>query len=103
VIVTPTFGNQLLITNLTGHPACILPNGFRSSDGTPTSLTFIANLYQDGALCRVAKAYQDATDFHLKHPALKAEPTPAFLPDRKLSDLRDPLREFLGEHGLVDA
>jgi Asp-tRNA(Asn)/Glu-tRNA(Gln) amidotransferase A subunit family amidase len=102
VIVAPTFGNQLLITNLTGHPACILPNGFRESDGTPVSLTFLGNLYQDGVLCRVAKAYQDASGFHLKHPTLKAEPTPAFLPDRKLSEVRDPLREFLGQHGLVE-
>jgi Asp-tRNA(Asn)/Glu-tRNA(Gln) amidotransferase A subunit family amidase len=103
VIVTPTFGNQLLITNLTGHPAVILPNGFRESDGTPTSLTFIGNLYQDGLVCRVAKAYQDATNFHLKHPSLKTDPTPAFLPDRKLSETRDPLRLFLEQHGLSNA
>ena len=36
-MVTPTFGAQLTITNLTGHPAVILPNGFRQSDGTPVS------------------------------------------------------------------
>ncbi|HUS18048.1 MAG TPA: amidase, partial [Terriglobales bacterium] len=29
VIVTPTTGDQLRMTNLTGHPAVILPNGFR--------------------------------------------------------------------------
>ncbi|HYX70918.1 MAG TPA: amidase, partial [Terriglobales bacterium] len=34
IIVTPTFSTQLLVTNLTGHPALILPNGFRG-DGTP--------------------------------------------------------------------
>ena len=32
VIVAPTFSTQLLITNLTGHPALILPNGFRGDD-----------------------------------------------------------------------
>src|SRR5258707_13132314 len=32
VIVTPTFSQQLVITNLTGHPALILPNGFRGPD-----------------------------------------------------------------------
>ena len=32
VIVAPTFSTQLLITNLTGHPAVILPNGFRGED-----------------------------------------------------------------------
>ena len=81
VIVAPTnAGSQLLITNLTGHPAIILPNGFRTGDGTPTSLTFLGQLFGDAKLARVAKAYQDATDFHLKTPKLPTEPTPAFLP-----------------------
>src|SRR5260221_6878874 len=31
VIVAPTFSTQLLITNLTGHPAGILPNGLRGA------------------------------------------------------------------------
>ena len=67
VIVAPTFGNQLLITNLTGHPALILPNGFRA-DNTPVSLTFLGDLYGEGKLLAAAKAYQDATPWHLKHP-----------------------------------
>lgn len=67
VIVAPTFGNQLLITNLTGHPALILPNGFRA-DNTPVSLTFLGDLYGEGKLLAAAKAYQDATTWHLKHP-----------------------------------
>jgi Asp-tRNA(Asn)/Glu-tRNA(Gln) amidotransferase A subunit family amidase len=69
VIVTPTGGGwQLVATNLTGHPAVIVPNGFREN-GTPVSLTFLGNLYGEAALCRVAMAYQQATDFHTKHPA----------------------------------
>src|SRR5438309_11680827 len=32
VIVTPSNGQQLVCTNLTGHPAVILPNGFRGDD-----------------------------------------------------------------------
>jgi Asp-tRNA(Asn)/Glu-tRNA(Gln) amidotransferase A subunit family amidase len=68
VIVSPTGGSaQLVATNLTGHPAVILPNGFREN-GTPVSLTFLGNLYGEAALCRVASAYQQATDFHLKRP-----------------------------------
>jgi Asp-tRNA(Asn)/Glu-tRNA(Gln) amidotransferase A subunit family amidase len=69
VIVAPTFGTQLVATNLTGHPAVILPNGFRD-DGTPVSITFLGGLFQESALCAVAHAYQSATDFHLKHPML---------------------------------
>lgn len=77
VIVTPTsVGSQLVATNLTGHPAVILPSGFRDtsdSDKTqvPVSLTFLGGLYQEAKLLAVAKAWQDATDFHLKHPVVK--------------------------------
>jgi Asp-tRNA(Asn)/Glu-tRNA(Gln) amidotransferase A subunit family amidase len=62
--------NQLTATNLTGHPACILPNGFR--DGTPinVSITFLGSLFGEANLLRVAHAYQQATGFHLRHPAL---------------------------------
>ena len=70
VIVTPTNGGaQLTATNLTGHPAVILPHGFRD-DGTPVSLTFLGRLFGEEALLRVAHAYQQATDFHTRHPAL---------------------------------
>jgi Asp-tRNA(Asn)/Glu-tRNA(Gln) amidotransferase A subunit family amidase len=57
----------LVATNLTGHPAVIVPNGFRDN-GTPVSLTFLGNLFGEAAMCRVAMAYQQATDFHLKRP-----------------------------------
>jgi len=40
--------------------------------GTPVSLTFLGNLFGEANLLAVAKAYQDATDFHLKHPDLNA-------------------------------
>jgi Asp-tRNA(Asn)/Glu-tRNA(Gln) amidotransferase A subunit family amidase len=69
VIVAPTFGPQLTATNLTGHPAVILPSGFRD-DGTPVSVTFLGGLFDEARLLRVAHAYQRATDFHLKHPSL---------------------------------
>jgi Asp-tRNA(Asn)/Glu-tRNA(Gln) amidotransferase A subunit family amidase len=70
VIVTPTGApNQLTATNLTGHPAVILPNGFRD-DGTPVSLTFLGGLFEEAKLLAVANAYQHATGFHLVHPSL---------------------------------
>ncbi len=71
VYVSPTFGGgNLLLTNLTGHPQVALPNGFRS-DGTPTSITFTGRLFGEADLLAVAKAYQDATDFHLRRPQLE--------------------------------
>lgn len=72
VLVTPTNGtSQLVATNFTGHPAVILPDGFRA-DGTPVSLTFIGNLYREDQLLAVAKAYQDATEWNKKHPVVAA-------------------------------
>jgi len=70
VVVSPTYGGgTLLLTNLTGHPAVVVPSGFRD-DGTPVSITFIGKLYKESDVLAVAKAYQDATDFHTKHPPL---------------------------------
>jgi Asp-tRNA(Asn)/Glu-tRNA(Gln) amidotransferase A subunit family amidase len=69
--VAPSFGgDNLLLTNLTGHPCVVLPNGF-SREGTPTSISFIGRLFGEAKLLAVAKTYQDATDFHLKHPKLE--------------------------------
>lgn len=73
VIVTPTSGSQLAITNLTGHPALIQPNGFRSSDGTPTSITFLGRICGEEKLCVLARAYQEKAGFHLKHPDMDAQ------------------------------
>ena len=88
VIVTSTNSEQLVVTNLTGHPACIVPNGLRGDDapappavdtgdddqiggpGTPVSLTFLGGHYQDAKLCAFARAYQQATGFEKLHPKL---------------------------------
>ncbi len=67
VIVAPTSGVQLVVTNLTGHPAVVVPNGFQD-DGTPVSLTFLGGLYREAPMLALARAYQEATGFHLKHP-----------------------------------
>jgi len=88
VIVAPTPGSQLVATNLTGHPALILPNGLRGEDapkpleddpdvnvggpGTPVSLTFLGDLYGEAKLLAVARAYQEATGFHRLHPKISA-------------------------------
>ena len=88
VIVASTNSEQLVATNLTGHPAVIVPNGLRGADapappavdtgdddqiggpGTPVSITFLGGHYQDAKLCAFARAYQDATGFQKLHPKL---------------------------------
>ena len=88
IIVTPTTGTQLVATNLTGHPALIVPNGLRGEDapkppavddgesddiggpGTPVSLTFLAGHYEDAKLASYGYFYQQNTDFLKAHPKL---------------------------------
>ena len=75
VYVSPSFGGtNLLLTNLTGHPAVVVPNGFRSSNGTPTSITLMGKLYGETEALAVAHAYQQSTEFHLKRPPLNTLP-----------------------------
>jgi len=70
VIVAPSLsGRSLLLSNLTGHPGVVVPNGFTRA-GTPTSICFIGKLFGEAELLAVAKHYQDATDFHRRHPKL---------------------------------
>jgi len=58
VIITPSFGNrQLAITNLTGHPALCMPIGF-TKQGTPNSITLLANLFREEELVTVGSFFQ---------------------------------------------
>jgi Asp-tRNA(Asn)/Glu-tRNA(Gln) amidotransferase A subunit family amidase len=66
-------GNDLLLTNLTGHPTAVLPNGFRKGGGgaeVPDSIKFTGRLYGEAELLAVAHAYQQATGHHLRRPPL---------------------------------
>ena len=68
VYVVPSFwGDNLLRTNLTGHPCVVLPNGFNEK-GSPTSISFIGDLYKDGEVIAVSHAYQRGTGWHKKYP-----------------------------------
>ncbi len=62
-------GSLLTLTNLTGHPEVVIPNGFREN-GTPYSINFTGKLYGETELLSLARAYQEATGHHLKHPVL---------------------------------
>ncbi|XFE72826.1 hypothetical protein V8V91_16765 [Algoriphagus halophilus] len=70
VIITPSFaGPQLRITNLTGHPALCLPNGFNDS-GSPTSITLLANLFEEEKLVQLGDFIQNHSDWQAKRPPL---------------------------------
>ena len=68
IYLAPSFyGDNLLRTNLTGHPCIVLPNGF-DDKGMPTSISFIGDLYKDGELVAVARSYQRGTGWHKRYP-----------------------------------
>jgi Asp-tRNA(Asn)/Glu-tRNA(Gln) amidotransferase A subunit family amidase len=70
VIISPSFANnQLLTTNLTGHPCLVVPNGF-NKQGSPTSISFLGKLYGEAALVAFGKMYQDATGWDEEKPPL---------------------------------
>jgi Asp-tRNA(Asn)/Glu-tRNA(Gln) amidotransferase A subunit family amidase len=72
LFVTPSFArNVLLMTNLTGHPVAVVPNGFTEA-GTPVSISFIGKLWGEAEVLAAARAYQEATGFHQKRPPLFA-------------------------------
>ena len=57
------------MANLATYPAISMPNGFLES-GSPRALVFVARPFMETELLGVAKAYQDASDFHLQHPSM---------------------------------
>jgi Asp-tRNA(Asn)/Glu-tRNA(Gln) amidotransferase A subunit family amidase len=69
------YGNDLVLTNYTGHPTAVLPNGFTKSGDieVPTAITFTGKLYGETELLAVAHAYQTATGHHLKRPPMDRE------------------------------
>ncbi|KAB2878919.1 amidase [bacterium] len=70
VYLSPSFeGENLLLTNLTGHPCVVLPVGFNEK-GLPKSICFNGQLFGEAKVLAVAKQFQDATDHHKKHPKL---------------------------------
>ena len=87
IVVPSSSAAQLIITNLTGHPAVIIPNAIRGQDapkppaidtddddsiggpGTPISITFLGDLYHDPKVLAFARAYQAASSvLDLKPP-----------------------------------
>lgn len=70
VYLAPPFeGDNLLMTNLTGHPCVVLPIGFNEKN-LPVSICFMGQLFGEAKTLAVAKQFQDATVFHRKHPKL---------------------------------
>ena len=71
VFVSPAPGSaSLLVTNLTGHPAVVLPSGFINN--LPVAIMFTGGVYDEVSPLRVALAYERATKWHTMHPKMDA-------------------------------
>ena len=55
--------------NVTGNPALAVPVGF-SKAGLPLGMQIVGRPFAETLVYRVGQAYEDATDWHAKHPAL---------------------------------
>ncbi len=66
-------GNDLTLTNLTGHPTVVVPDGTadESPSDQPGTITFTGKLFGETDLLALAHAYQQATDAHLRRPPLE--------------------------------
>lgn len=68
--VNPSWASSSLrITNYTGHPCLVIPNGFQPN-GRPTSITLTGRLFDEGTLVAVGQALQDVTPWDEIHPPL---------------------------------
>ena len=63
-VVTDSDAASLAMSNLTGQPCVVIPNGGE------TSLSFIGKLYDEATLLAFARAYQEATGFQTNRPPL---------------------------------
>jgi Asp-tRNA(Asn)/Glu-tRNA(Gln) amidotransferase A subunit family amidase len=69
VFVSPAPGSaSLLVTNLTGHPAVVLPCGFVNN--LPVAIMFTGGVYDEVSPLRVALAFERATKWHTMHPQM---------------------------------
>jgi aspartyl-tRNA(Asn)/glutamyl-tRNA(Gln) amidotransferase subunit A len=56
-------------TNISGHPSISIPCGFTPA-GLPVGLQLIGPKWGEAKLLAIALAYEDATDWHMRHPSL---------------------------------
>ncbi|WP_299755920.1 amidase [uncultured Pontibacter sp.] len=70
VYISPSFASKnLVVTNLTGHPCVVVPNGFQKN-GMPTTITFMGKLFGEAELLSFAKFYQSITPHDEQHPSM---------------------------------
>jgi Asp-tRNA(Asn)/Glu-tRNA(Gln) amidotransferase A subunit family amidase len=66
-------GDDLTLTNLTGHPTAIVPDSLRekAKNDQPGTITFTGKLFGETDLLALAHVYQQASGAHLRQPPLE--------------------------------
>ncbi len=89
--------NVFTPSNVTGGPSLTLPNGY--SNGLPLGMQVIGRPFDDVTALRVGHAYQQATDWHTRHPQLTpGAPQPKLTPkgnEPVAADLDAATRDFV--------
>ena len=62
-------GQFTIPADLAGTPGLTLPCGF-SEDGRPYAVQFLGSRLSEQELCRIGHAYEQASPWHLRHPAI---------------------------------
>jgi Asp-tRNA(Asn)/Glu-tRNA(Gln) amidotransferase A subunit family amidase len=68
LFLAPSTSESVTMTNLTGHPAVVLPAGF--VEQLPVGLMLTGKLWDEATLLRAAAAFEAATEWHKRHPTL---------------------------------
>ncbi|MDG2335220.1 MAG: amidase [Myxococcota bacterium] len=69
-------GDELLITNMTGHPSIAMPSGFVGNGESRQpykAFNIVGRLFDEVTILNAAKAFQQETDYHLRRPPLVSE------------------------------
>ena len=69
VLIAPSFSSQLLMTNLTGHPCVVLPDGSYSGDN-PGTITLLGNHFDEASILIFARYLQELTPYDEEYPPL---------------------------------
>jgi aspartyl-tRNA(Asn)/glutamyl-tRNA(Gln) amidotransferase subunit A len=72
-------GSANCVFNVTGHPAAAICSGY-DDRGLPLSLQIAGRYFDEATVLRVAAAYEAATRWTARHPALRASPLPEPVP-----------------------
>jgi len=69
VLIAPSFSVQLLMTNLTGHPCVVLPDGSYAGE-FPGTITLLGNHFDEASILMFARYLQELTPFDQEYPPL---------------------------------